>query len=183
MSKCDLGNLPPPPPGRPLPYFGLGSWEGLGRSCVCYSGPEGWLCQPQSHRVCAAQWLSCPCGLDKVPDAPPPSQSWLQDCLSARGQPILTLSGKQACNSSLFWLQRQLVQMTATGSAPRGPEVPCPALQGHLGPLVPGPVQFCKVLVAMGAQGFIDLETLTCSTSGKKLVHSLCQREHRGPSE
>lgn len=124
--------------------------------------------------MCAAQWLSCPCGLDKVPDAPPPSQSWLQDCRLARGQPILTLSGKQARSSPLFWLRRQPVQMTALGSAPHGSEAPCPALQGHLGPLVPGPVQFCKVLAAVGAQGFIDLETLTCSTSGKQLVHPLC---------
>lgn len=48
--------------------------------------------------------------------------------------------------------------MTAPGSAPRGSEAPCPALQGHLGPLVPGPVQSCKVLAAVGAQGLIDLE-------------------------
>lgn len=151
MPKCDLRNLPSPPLGCLLPYFGPESGEGLGLRCVSvgYSGIQGWQSCPQSHRVCMCGPVVGQAALEPWPLSPAPvvqtsrpsragyRTGWAEGrpskpCLVTR---LLGPSSHSGCGDSC----PQLVRWAAQCSAPHGSEVSRSALLEHLGPLVHGP--------------------------------------------
>ena len=112
-----------PTPTRPAAaLFGAGVLETLGVGYVCYSGPEGWLSGPQSHRVCVQ------------PSGPPAPVCLLSLVLGvASFWPNFTLMLAVPTASTLFrldfWHDSQMTISTFT-------RAPCPsasaAIIGHL---------------------------------------------------
>lgn len=171
LLRCDLGSLPPPPPGQPLPYW-AGVLETRGVGCVCYLGPEGRLSGPQSHHVGVCSPVApLPCGLDQLPDAPCPPRT---GCWTA-GQ------GSPSTPCPVNRLVAPPPPGYGGGRRADSPELcaaSCPALQGCLDLVASGSELFHRPCVPWVSRASV---TLKPSTPGRKRVHSLCWSESEGP--
>lgn len=110
LLRCDLGSLPQPPPGQPLPYLGLGSWRRWGSAVSVpwdlragHLGPKVTVC------VCSPAAL-LPLRPRQAARCSLPSQNQLLD--GRWGSPSTPC--EQAHSSPGSWL------LTALSSAPQG---------------------------------------------------------------